>query len=359
MTKTYTYQQMGVAFESDDPLSPLPENFASWVHGTVAYDEDDDKFVVFYNVNPGHDISRCSVMMTRKDPEGGFSPPVIIASKKAVESMKTQAAGIAANGDYLVLAGVFPWGDAVSKRTDIYRSCDKGVSWSVDTMRDSADGEEITAFNGDASGFLVLSSGRIITLAVEPAPSYLTRIFYSDDNGTTWKKSSIAGNPTDVTEPAWAQLPDGTIICMARAAVRHGDTSQQIPAKFFQSFDAGETWTEPQDSTSITDFTLSNGEMIVRDDVDEIEFIHHSRFVQPDGYSSLYVSRATFADAKADKFSPQLKIGKLAGNVDYDDGRGDSGYVGARLSKSGLINVFYYNGRRTAANIHYAVGRKR
>lgn len=358
MTETYKYQQMGTAFESDDPLSPLPERSASWVHGTVAYDEEDDKFVVFYNVNPGHNITQCSVMMTRKDPEGGFSTPVVVASKKNAESMKTHAAGIAANGDYIVLAGVFPWGDVVSKRTDIYRSSDKGISWSVAIMRDSADGAEVMAFNGDISGFLVLSSGRIITLAVEPSPSFLTRIFYSDDNGATWHKSSITGNPTDITEPAWAQLPDGTIVCMARAAVRFGETTQKIPAKFFQSLDSGETWTEPVDSISITDFTLSNGEMIVREDVGEIEFIHHSRFVQPDGYSSLYVSRATFADAKADKFSPQLKIGKLAGDIDYDDGRGDSGYVGARLSKNGVINIFYYDGRRSGANIHYAVGRK-
>lgn len=358
MAQTHKYQQMGAGFESDDPSSPVPEVFASWVHGTVAYEEDDDQFIVFYNVNPGHNISKCSVLMTKKDPEGGFSTPVVVASHKGVESMKTQAAGIAANGDYVVLVGVFPWANTVSQRTDIYRSRDKGISWTVDTMKDSASGKKIAAYNGDVSGFLILKSGRIITLAVEPAPSFLTRIFNSDDDGLSWHQSSIAGAPTDVTEPAWAQLPDGTIICMARAAVRHGQTTEKIAAKFFQSFDSGLTWTKPTDSTSITDFTLSNGEMIVRKDVEEVEFIHHSRFIQPDGYSSLYVSRATFADAKADRFSPQERIGKLAASIDYDDGRGDSGYVGAKLSKSGVINAFYYDGRSNSANIHYAVGRK-
>jgi hypothetical protein len=350
---------MGVGFDSLDPAAPVTAPFAAWVHATVDYDPDIDKFIIFYNINSGHSISTNRVLLTKKAPDGPFDTPVIVADNATTESAKTQAAGIAPNGDYLALVGVFNWGNSTPIRTDIYRSTTKGATWTITTMVDSADSSPIIAFNGDVSGFLKLASGRILTMAVEPAPSYLARVFYSDDNGATWSKASIAGAPTDVTEPGWVELPDGSIVCMARAAVRSGSTTTKIPAKFMTSFDAGATWSEPVDSTSILDFTLSNGQMLIDENSQTVEFIHHSRFAQPDGFTSFYVASASFDDAKTDNFGAQIRIGKLAAYVPIGGSSGDSGYVGAAKSSTGVINAFYYNGLRNAAQINWAVGRQR
>ncbi len=355
----YAYTQMGVAFESLDPLAPVNQPFASWVHATVDYDSTTDNFVVFYNISPGHNISRNSVLLMLKDAETPtFETPLLVASDEGNFSYKTQAAGITPGGDYLALVGVFNWGNSTPIRTDIYRSNDKGLTWSVTTMQDETSAN-IIAYNGDVSGFLKLASGRILTFAVEPAPSYLSRIYYSDDDGATWTKATIAGNPTDVTEPGWVELPNGTIICMARASVRNGSVNEIIPAKFMTSSDGGVNWTVPVDSASITDFTLSNGEMLINENEATVEFIHHSRHTKADDFSTLYVSSATYENAEADNFGPQVKIGRLAAYTALGNSTGDSGYVGAAKSSKGTINVFYYNGERDEAQINWAIGRQR
>ena len=347
----YQYSAMGKAFGSEDGAG---DKFASWTHATVAYDADADDFVIVYNTNSGHNINTNSVLMRKKKTNSdAFSSAVVVASDKEIYSYKCQAAGIAANGDYVALVARFPWGSGNSDATFVYRSTDKGQTFTRTQMLHGS--SPVVAFNGDVSGFLVTNSGRILTFAVE-YDTYLTRIFYSDDNGSTWSKSTIGGSPMDITEPAWCDVGDGKLVCMARAAVRTGDTSTIIPAKFMTSSDNGVTWTAPVDSQSITNFTLSNGEMIPDYDSKTIEFIHHSRHTEEDNYSSLLRSTASFNDALIDKFSPQVRIGKLAAYTALGTSTGDSGYVGAKRSKNGVINAFYYTGSRVDAQINYLVG---
>uniref|UniRef100_A0AB39AJ63 Sialidase family protein n=1 Tax=Vibrio phage P018-4 TaxID=3229728 RepID=A0AB39AJ63_9CAUD len=347
----YCYSLMGKAFDSSDGAG---DPFASWTHATVGYDKETNEFIIFYNTSSGHNINTNSVLLRRKfETSDAFSDAEIIASDKGNFSYKCQAAGIAANGDYVALIARFPWGAGESDATYVYRSVDKGLNWTSTQMLLGGT-TPIIAYNGDVSGFLVTRTGRILTFGVE-YDTYLTRIFYSDDNGVTWNQSSISGSPTDVTEPAWCDLGDGRLVCMARAAVRTGNTNQIIPAKFMKSSDNGLTWSEPIDSGSITNFTLSNGEMIPNYKTKTIEFIHHSRFTEEDNYSSILVSRATFDKAFEDKFSQQIRIGKLAAYTSLEDSTGDSGYVGAKAANNGVINAFFYTGKRTTAQISYMV----
>lgn len=348
----YNYAMMGRGFASTDGAG---DPFASWTHATVAYDADTDDFVVIYNTSSGHAIEFNSVLLRKKKTDSdAFTAASIVASDKGNFTYKCQAFGIAANGDYVALVAKSVWGTSSFPETFIYRSTDKGVSWTSSLMQSG--GVNVTSFNGDVSGFLVTLSGRILTFAVAPSPSFLSRIFYSDDNGATWQQSTIAGSPTDVTEPAWCDLGGGNLVCIARAAVRFGGTTEKIPAKFMTSSDNGATWSAPVDSASITNFTLSNGEMIPDYDTRTIEFIHHSRFTEADNFSSLLVSRASFDDALIDNFSTQVRIGKLAAYTAIGTTSGDSGYVGAKRAANGVINAFFYTGTRLAAQISYLVG---
>ena len=347
----YFYTQKGKAFDSSELVG---DPFASWTHATVSYDEETDDFVIVYNTNTGHNINTNSVLFrTKPQSSDAFSYPQVIASDKGNYSYKCQASGIALNGDYVALIARLPWGGGQSDATYVYRSKDKGATWQRSLMQSK--GETIVAFNGDVSGFLVTLSGRILTFAVE-SDSYKSRIFYSDDNGESWEQSFINGSPTDVTEPAWCDIGGGRLLCIARAAVRMGTTEEVIPAKFMTSNDNGSTWTEPKDSKSIRNFTLSNGEMVPDYASKTVEFIHHSRFTEADGSSSILISRAEFDKAFLDQFSQQVRVAKLAAYIPLDESTGDSGYIGAKRAKNGVINAFYYTGKRTSAQINYLVG---
>lgn len=348
--KNYTYTFSGKAFDSEDGVG---DPFASWTHATVDYDSDTNEFLVFYNTNSGHNINTNSVLLRKKYASSdAFSSPIIIASDKGNYSYKCQAAGIAANGDYVALIARFPWSSGRSDATYVYRSSNKGATWTSSLMQSG--GNTVVAFNGDVSGFLVTETGRILTFAVE-YDTYLTRIFYSDDDGVSWSQSSISGAPTDATEPAWCDIGDGKIVCIARASVRSGTTDEIIPAKFMTSSDNGSTFTAPVDSQSITNYTLSNGQMIPDYETKTIEFIHHSRFTEDDDFSSILVSRASFDDAFSDNFSQQIRVGKLAAYTPLDGSTGDSGYIGAKAANNGVINGFFYTGRRVDAQISWFV----
>lgn len=350
-TSNYHYTQMGKAFDSKEGAG---DPFASWTHANIAYDNTTNKFVIFYNTNSGHDISRNSVLVRTKEAESNvFSAAVVVASDKNNFSYKTQASGIAANGDYLSLVARFPWGSSTSNASFVYRSTDKGVTWTRSEMLYA--GAPLTAYNGDVSGFLVTKTGRILTFA-NHVTTRLCRIFYSDDHGVTWNLSSIVGNPYEVTEPAWCDLGDGKLVCIARSTIIGSASSTKTPAKFMTSSDNGSTWTNPVDSKSITNLSSSNGTLLPDYEKKTVEFIHHSRFTSADNFSSILRSWATFDEAFSDDFKPQVRIGKIAAYINIDDSTGDSGYVGAAKASNGVINAFYYTGKRTSAQINYMIG---
>lgn len=342
------YTDMGKAFDGMDTKQLIHDTHSSWTHANVAYDNELDKVIVFYNIKDGHILVRNKVAMRFKDNNNNFSNLIVVADRMSEDiSCKAQASSIAANGDYISLVAHISNITGIALGTSIYRSSDKGRTWLRSDM--VANGQKVIAYCGDVSGFLVLSSGRILTLACHPM-TRLVRILYSDDNGYTWHFSSVP-ECYKHTEPAWCELSDGTIICYLRATVGDSGYTEKVPAYFTRSFDKGESWELPIPSQSILNMNEANGHMIFHKDSKMVELIHHSRFTESDGFSSIYLSLATEEDAKQDRMGEDIRIGRLP---DQTKG-GDSGYIGACMSKSGDRTFFYYSGTPYRADIYYMV----
>lgn len=335
----------GKAFESDDPKQAVFGTHSSWTHANVAYDKETDNVLIFYNVKNRHEVLHNKVAMRFKDAKDNFSNLIVVADRENEGiSCKTQASGIAPNGDYLSFVSLFYNSTAEIIGTDVYRSKDKGKSWSTTNMLiDHKD--RVKAYSGDVTGFLILKNGRILTLACDNI-SRLVRILYSDDNGLTWHLAKVPTSYTH-TEPAWCELSDGTIICYLRSTVGNTYPNRE-PAYFTRSFDGGLTWEELRPSRSILNMTEANGHLIYNKKEKTVEFIHHSRFAESDGYSSLFYSIASENDAKNDNMGQQIRIAKLPRQYP-----GDSGYVGAATDKRGAASIFYYSGTGYKADIYY------
>lgn len=341
-----------MAFDGLDNTQLLTGAHSSWTHANVAYDSTLDKFIVFYDIKDGHILINNCVAMRFKDPEGGFSNLTVVANRMAEGiSCKTQASGIAKNGDYISLVAHFQNSDGGHLGTSIYRSIDKGHTWQRADMM--VPGGILKAFNGDVTGFLVLKNGRILTLACHPA-TRRTRILYSDDNGRTWKFASVP-ECYDHTEPGWCELSDGTIICYLRKSVLNAVYDSKVPAYFTRSFDGGGTWELPVASKSVLNMNAANGHLLFHEEAKTVEFLHHSRFPEEDGYSSLLQSTAAEEDAKNDRMGTEVRIKRLPNQTKG----GDSGYIGAAKSSKGVVNAFYYSGSMSYANIYYLVGQKK
>lgn len=347
--KTY-YQNMGKAFNTK---SLGLGSHASWSHSNVFYDASIDKVVVFYDVMPTHDIINTALVMAKKEPEGSFSTPIVVANRNAEGiATRSQASGLLKNGNYISIVSKIRNSDYVVLGTDVYISTDKGVTWNNSPL--IVGGTEYKADGGDVTGCLVLKSGRILLWGKKDG-SKLCDVIISDDNGVNWYYGVIAGSPTNHTEPAWCELSDGTIIAYLRNTVG-GSYSTKYPAKIVKSIDSGLTWSAPVDSTSILDYVESNGAMVYHEDKKVIEFIHHSRFVQIDGNSSLYLSSASEEDFKNDKFSPQTRISQLPPQASSPVD-GDSGYVGACILPNNSVYAFYYTGSHSDSEICYLIGK--
>lgn len=341
----YTFTNMGIAFRGTDPTQLLQGTHSSWTHANVAYDKSLDKFVVFYDIKNVHDVTNNRVAMRFKTPEGGFSDLIVVADKMSADiSCKTQASGIAANGDYISLVVHLNNSAYSIIATYVYTSKDKGVTWNEHIMKINNSGD----FKGFVEGFLVLKSGRILTLGQYQGQ---TNVLYSDDNGITWDIASI---PSCYRfEPAWCELSDGTIICYLRSSIPD-DLTEKTPAYFTRSYDNGLHWELPVPSQSIVNMNAANGHLFFHEDIKKVEFIHHSRFAEKDDYSSLFQSAASEEDAKNDRMGAQVRIHYLPNQITG----GDSGYIGAAKAANGIINAFYYSGTMTNADIHYLIGKK-
>jgi hypothetical protein len=339
----YIFTNIGIAFRGTDPTQLLQGTHSSWPHANVAYDKSLNKFVVFYDIKNYHELINNRVTMRFKEPEGQFSDLIVVADRMSENiSCKTQASGIAANGDYISLVVNYDNSNTASLGVDVYVSKNKGNTWTSHNMVINN-----IPYKGHIEGFLVLKSGRILTLGGN------VHIIYSDDNGITWNYASIPKCHSG--EPAWCELSDGTIICYLRShsATIVGYTTKS-PAYFTRSYDGGLHWEEPIPSKSILNMNEANGHLFFHEDIKKVEFIHHSRFVENDGYSSLFQSAASEEDAKNDKMGAQVRIHYLPNQITG----GDSGYIGAAKAANGIINAFYYSGTMTNADIHYMIGKK-
>lgn len=345
INKDLNFIDKGKAFLSDDHTQAVSGTHSSWTHSNVAYDEEIDKVVVFYNVKNAHEMIHNKVAMRFKDTNDNFSDLIVVANRDDEGiSCKAQSSGIAPNGDYLSFVSLFDNSTGAVIGTDVYRSKDKGKTWSSTNMLID-NKERVKAYSGDVTGFLVLNNGRILTLACDNI-TRLVRILYSDDNGITWH---LAKTPICYkhTEPAWCELGDGTIICYLRSTVGNTYPNKE-PAYFTRSFDGGLTWEEFRPSRSILNMTEANGHLVYNKKEKIIEFIHHSRFTEDDGFSSLFYSVASESDAKNDNMGQQIRVVRLP-----KQSPGDSGYVGATVDKRDDISIFYYSGAGRKADIYY------
>lgn len=344
------YTDMGKAFDGIDTKQLIYDTHSSWPHANVAYDDDLDKVIVFFNIKDAHVIVRNRVAMRFKNADNTFSNLIVVADRmKEGVSCKSVASGIAPNGDYISLVGHLDNITSVMLGTSVYRSIDKGQTWTRSDMK--VGNKIVQATNGDVSGFLVLESGKILTTACHPQTLQM-RILYSDDNGYTWHFSSVP-ECYKHTEPAWCELSDGTIICYLRATIGDSGYTEKVPAYFTRSLDGGYTWELPMPSKSILNMNEANGHLIYHKDEKMVEFVHHSRLPEADGYSSIFRSVAKEDDAKLDQMGEDIRIGKLP---DQTHG-GDGGYIGACMSKSGDISIFYYSGTMSRADIYYMVSK--
>jgi sialidase-1 len=129
----------------------------------------------------------------------------------------------------------------------VRRSSDEGKTWSERIMAAApvSDNEKYFVVNNER--LVQLSSGRILVpAAIHPKgtePGRVT-VFYSDDNGDTWKRSrSILDTPDPedlwdgLQEPGVIELKDGKVLMWMRTVL-----GSQL---YSYSADKGETWTEP------------------------------------------------------------------------------------------------------------------
>ncbi|NDV96119.1 exo-alpha-sialidase [Dysgonomonas sp. 521] len=343
----YLLVNKGLAFSGMDKTQLVQGKHSSWTHATVAYDKEINKFVVFYNIKNAHEVINNKTVMRLKTPNGSFSNLQIVADRLSEGiSNKTQASGIADNGDYISLVTNLNNSLAKTQNTDVYRSKDKGITWDAQSLMINEAGT-MKPFLGWVEGFLVLKSGRILTLGLYQKQ---TRVLYSDDNGYTWNYASMPN--CYHFEPAWCELSDGTIICYMRSTVGANPKIKE-PAYFTKSLDNGLTWELPVPSKSIINMTEANGHLFYHEDIGKVEFVYHSRFPERDGHSSIYQCAASENDAKNDNMGEQFRIHYLP-----QQGGGDSGYIGGAISSDSIMNIFYYAGTKKNADIYYMEGQK-
>lgn len=161
------------------------------------------------------------------------------------------AAGLAGNGDLLVLAGGWslkpgekpgqPASLVASQRPWICRSADGGRSWQVDKQTfpaPAADMKESVPFGdiivaGDGSLRVVCYAGRR-----DQKGAYKVWMARSDDDGRTWKPMSCISERHN--ETALLLLGDGKWLAAARLEM------EGVLLDLFRSDDDGKTWRQAQ-----------------------------------------------------------------------------------------------------------------
>lgn len=348
----YNYFFLGKSFRSNDSTQSIYNTHSSWTHSNVSYDNKTNNIIIFYNVKPMHNIVFNKVAMRTLNEIGEIGNAIVVADReKEGISCKSLASGIDKNGNYLSLVGILNNHSGNVLGTYVYRSVDKGKTWSSHPMTVNKD--IVKAFHGDVSGFLLLKNGRILTLACHET-TRLTRILYSDDDGFTWHFATIPPCYKH-TEPAWCELSDGTIICYLRNSIAEDGYYSPVPALFMKSIDGGLIWSTPIKSKSVLNMTEANGQLLYHENSKMVEFIHHSRCTEKDGFSSIFQMAAAEDDAKNDNMGREVRIMQLP----PQDKGGDSGYIGGCLSKDEFSHIFFYSGTQTNADIYYLKGYKK
>jgi len=142
---------------------------------------------------------------------------------------------------------------------EIRKSKDEGKAWSEKVLVTNREFDEGNYFVVNNDRIVQLSSGRILVPASHhPCPTNKWEdfrpgrviVFYSDDNGKTWKSSETMllspekEDKAGLQEPGVVELKDGRILMWMRT---------NLGSQFFSySEDGGETWSEVKPSNLVS-----------------------------------------------------------------------------------------------------------
>jgi len=151
-------------------------------------------------------------------------------------------------------------------RQYVVTSDDEGRNWSKP--------RDISDMVGTKGAVMVVGSGEGIQLEYGPHKGRLivaggdfykgkkVLCYYSDDGGTTWRRSKVAphsGNMSWASESKVAELPDGALVLNSRTFVKD-NTSDRYRTRSF-STDGGITWTALENDAALRTVSC-NGSLI-------------------------------------------------------------------------------------------------
>lgn len=277
-------------------------------------------------------------IVVRRSSDNGRSwsdPQTIIAGTGYKHGYGDPALVQCQNGDVLCLfaGGNGYWASSVSDPISVYvmRSTDRGKTWSGPENITSVIWDGSThhgAFVASGNGLCLrrgAHAGRVLFAAAACRNSGYQSdnyVIYSDDNGHTWHRSTMAYSLGD--EAKLMELTDGTVLLSVRRTGARG---------YNTSIDGGETWGE-QGLWQEMQANACNGEMLRVDDTTLLHSIPHS--MQRENVS-IYTSN----DEGRSWHSPVLIVD------------GPSVYSSMTLLKDGTIGLYVEVGPDTNCSLYY------
>ena len=343
-------------------IFPQESRYIAWLTNDSFYDKDIDKVVCFYNARESHYGGTGTVnyrTIDKNDPrivsdyKIACKPEDVEGQTASTNGMVTCSCAILNNGDWMILAkNHSASSNGIDKITtvEVYKSTDKGETWTNWSMKDS-EGNNVVPNIGGSYALIQTKTGRILTINYF---SNQVRVYYSDDNGLTWNYSVVGNKSSYGNDKLYFGASiidiDGTLMIIQRVNIREKD----IPSVISYSTDNGLTWSDFVDSKTIINAGGSPVCAITHDGV--VEVLYGER-VAREGESGgrIYHTAATFKDALNDNFLPPKIIG-------HSNNTGDNfGYFGGCSDDNGNIHVFYYddNAKKSeglGCNVRYIKG---
>lgn len=312
--------QAGFLFEK--PNSDQP--YVGWPFYNVQYDADKNSIVFFVNSAYKHgDNGNCDAYLGFLDLNTyEVTITLIETSESAGHGMYSCGFLIDTNGQYIFVCT----GDGDDYDSYIYKSTDKGVSWTSEII-------DITA----PFGLMQLSNGRYIC----HDNSKKGYIYYSEDL-STWTLTQISGG---AYENCIIELDKGNLICLGRKSWQSTDTGvwngNKIiePAIVSYSSDYGTTWGTAFESTTITEMSAGNCCGFYHETEQLVELFVTSRYPHGDTLGVVYQYIAKLEDVKVDNWGTPKVVCYSTAQVGQD-----FGYIGGCKDNNGDMHIMYYDG---------------
>jgi len=305
--------------------------YEAWPFGNAWFDISTGKHCLIVNVKSTHTSTDGDVYFTSKYDYGNFDPPVLVAQHTSTYGCRCHGAGIDANGNYIAL--VLHYDSSNNGKIYVYKSANKGVSWSASKM--IIDGTDPTS--GETGSCFLTKSGRLLTFnRLAPSPQSGCMIAYSNDNGTNWSGTTINnGTAPNPLEGSFIELSNGNIYCVVRGNLYTGDYTQLQKTYITKSTDGGITWTPLAEMDDI-DATFNGVAFVHHVKAKKVEMIYASRLLNHNGVGTLYRRICTETEFEAGYYGEEVKIGD-GGSVGAD-----FGYVATSISDKNVVNMYYY-----------------